>query len=170
MLAPPALFAAEPPRFSFDAPPGPQFSEAEKRTQRDKGTVVVPPVRKAFEAGDYQRLLIQSVPGTVRNCLFARQGCGSHGLTVIGVPPFVYAGAGAADRLERGFGAGTHTLLPFASPITGRGLMVCVVSGSKQSVAVPRNSAMSSFRTAGSSANTVIQMLKNPWPAAVRAI
>ena len=51
LLAPLALVAAEPPDFTFDAPPGPQFSEAEKQTQRDKGTGVVPLVRKAFEAG-----------------------------------------------------------------------------------------------------------------------
>ena len=51
LLAPLALAAAEPPPFRFDAPPGPQFSEAEKQTQRDKGAGVVPLVRKAFEAG-----------------------------------------------------------------------------------------------------------------------
>ena len=51
LLAPLALAAAEPPPFRFDAPPGPQFSEAEKQTQRDKGAGVVPLVRKAFESG-----------------------------------------------------------------------------------------------------------------------
>ena len=51
LLAPLTLAAAEPPPFRFDAPAGPQFSEAEKQTQRDKGTAVVPLVRKAFEAG-----------------------------------------------------------------------------------------------------------------------
>jgi hypothetical protein len=43
--------AAEPPPFRFDASPGPQFSDAEKQTQRDKGAGVVPLVRQAFEAG-----------------------------------------------------------------------------------------------------------------------
>lgn len=51
LLTPLALAAAEPPPFSFDAPPGPQFSDAEKKTQRDRGTGVVPMVRKAFESG-----------------------------------------------------------------------------------------------------------------------
>jgi len=51
LLAPLALVAAEPPAFSFDAPPGPQFTDAEKQTQRDKGTGVVPMVRKAFASG-----------------------------------------------------------------------------------------------------------------------
>ena len=45
--SPPAIAAT----FSFDAPPGPQFSEAEKQAQRDKGAGVVPMVRKAFDAG-----------------------------------------------------------------------------------------------------------------------
>ena len=51
LLAPLTLAAAEPPPFRFDAPPGPQFSEAEQQTQRDKGTGVVPLVRMAFESG-----------------------------------------------------------------------------------------------------------------------
>jgi hypothetical protein len=51
LLAPLALTAAEPPPFSFDASPGPQFSEAEKQTQREKGLQIVPLVRKAFDAG-----------------------------------------------------------------------------------------------------------------------
>jgi len=37
LLRPLTLTAAEPPPFRFDAPPGPQFSEAEKQTQREQG-------------------------------------------------------------------------------------------------------------------------------------
>jgi hypothetical protein len=51
LLAPLALNAAEPPPFSFDAPPGPQFTEAQKQRQRELGTGVAPMVRKAFESG-----------------------------------------------------------------------------------------------------------------------
>ncbi|MCY2996188.1 MAG: sulfatase-like hydrolase/transferase [Planctomycetota bacterium] len=51
LVSPLALVAAEPPNFTFDAPSGPQFSDAEMQTQRDKGTAVVPLVRKAFESG-----------------------------------------------------------------------------------------------------------------------
>jgi hypothetical protein len=51
LLVPLTLAAAEPPPFRFDAPPGPQFSEVEKQTQREKGAGVVPMVRKAFESG-----------------------------------------------------------------------------------------------------------------------
>ena len=51
LLEPRAPDAAEPLTFSFEAPPGPQFSDAEKQTQRDQGAGVVPRVRKAFEAG-----------------------------------------------------------------------------------------------------------------------
>jgi hypothetical protein len=43
--------AAELPPFSFDAPPGPRFSEAEMQIQRDRGAGVVPMVRKAFASG-----------------------------------------------------------------------------------------------------------------------
>ncbi len=57
-----------------------------------------------------------------------------------------------------------------ASPLGGRGLTRVVKLAAKQSVAVPRNSAINSLRTATSSEKTVIQMLKNPWPVAVRAI
>lgn len=46
-----AVNAFERPPFHFDAPPAPQFSEAEKQIQRDKGTGVAPLVRKAFEGG-----------------------------------------------------------------------------------------------------------------------
>lgn len=51
LSGPSLLTASERPPFRFDAPPGPQFSEAEKQTQRDKGAGVVPLVRKAFEDG-----------------------------------------------------------------------------------------------------------------------
>jgi hypothetical protein len=51
LLAPLVLAAAEPPPFRFDAPSGPQFSEAEKQTQLDNGAGVVPLVRQAFESG-----------------------------------------------------------------------------------------------------------------------
>ncbi|MCC6352691.1 MAG: right-handed parallel beta-helix repeat-containing protein [Verrucomicrobiae bacterium] len=37
--------------FSFEDPAGPQFTEAERRLQRARGTGVVPMVRRAFEAG-----------------------------------------------------------------------------------------------------------------------
>ncbi len=46
--------AAPPPRdhaFSFDAPAGPQFTEAEKAAQRERGRDVLPMVKKAFESG-----------------------------------------------------------------------------------------------------------------------
>lgn len=38
-------------RFSFDAPAGPHFSEAEKEAQRELGKGVMPMVMKAFESG-----------------------------------------------------------------------------------------------------------------------
>jgi hypothetical protein len=38
-------------KFSFDAPAGPRFSDAEKETQREKGMRIVPMVRKAFDGG-----------------------------------------------------------------------------------------------------------------------
>ena len=38
-------------RFSFDAPAGPQFTEAEKEAQRELGKGVMPMVMKAFESG-----------------------------------------------------------------------------------------------------------------------
>ena len=38
-------------KFSFDAPAGPQFTEAEKEPQRERGKEVMPMVRKAFDAG-----------------------------------------------------------------------------------------------------------------------
>ncbi len=37
--------------FSFDAPSGPQFSEAEKAAQRERGKLVLPMVRQAFASG-----------------------------------------------------------------------------------------------------------------------
>jgi hypothetical protein len=37
--------------FSFDNPPGPRFTEAEKQSQRRRGAGVSPMVRKAFEGG-----------------------------------------------------------------------------------------------------------------------
>lgn len=49
------LDAKSPPpvdsRFSFDAPAGPQFTEAEKEAQRERGREVMPMVMKAFEGG-----------------------------------------------------------------------------------------------------------------------
>ena len=49
------LDAKSPPpadaRFSFDAPAGPQFTDAEKETQRERGKSIVPLVKKAFEGG-----------------------------------------------------------------------------------------------------------------------
>lgn len=38
-------------RFSFDAPAGPQFTDAEKETQREHGKEVMPMVKKAFDSG-----------------------------------------------------------------------------------------------------------------------
>ncbi|MFN0075593.1 MAG: hypothetical protein ACKVY0_03870 [Prosthecobacter sp.] len=38
-------------KFSFDAPAGPQFTDAEKQAQHGRGKEVMPMVRKAFEAG-----------------------------------------------------------------------------------------------------------------------
>jgi hypothetical protein len=43
--------APEEYRFSFDLPAGPQFSEAEKKAQRVRGSEVKPMVMKAFESG-----------------------------------------------------------------------------------------------------------------------
>lgn len=37
--------------FSFDAPPGPQFTDAEKEAQRERGREIMPLVRKAFDSG-----------------------------------------------------------------------------------------------------------------------
>jgi hypothetical protein len=37
--------------FSFDAPAGPQFTEAEKAAQRERGKLVLPMVRQAFASG-----------------------------------------------------------------------------------------------------------------------
>jgi hypothetical protein len=51
LLGPLVLAASEPPSFRFDAPPGPQFSEADQQGQRDKGKGLLPLVRKAFEEG-----------------------------------------------------------------------------------------------------------------------
>jgi len=49
------LEAKSPPpfdaRFSFDAPAGPQFTEAEKETQRERGKEILPMVKKAFASG-----------------------------------------------------------------------------------------------------------------------
>jgi hypothetical protein len=38
-------------KFSFEAPAGPQFTDAEKETQRERGKGVMPLVMKAFESG-----------------------------------------------------------------------------------------------------------------------
>jgi len=38
-------------RFSFDLPAGPQFTQAEKEAQRERGKDVMPRVMKAFESG-----------------------------------------------------------------------------------------------------------------------
>lgn len=38
-------------RFGFDLPAGPQFTEAEKEAQRERGREVMPTVMKAFESG-----------------------------------------------------------------------------------------------------------------------
>ena len=38
-------------KFSFDAPAGPAFSNAEKESQRQKGTQIAPMLRKAFDSG-----------------------------------------------------------------------------------------------------------------------
>jgi len=49
------LESKSPPRieakYSFDAPAGPQFTEAEKQSQRERAKDVLPMVRKAFEEG-----------------------------------------------------------------------------------------------------------------------
>jgi hypothetical protein len=38
-------------RFSFDAPAGPQFTDAEKDAQRESGRAIVPMVKRAFDSG-----------------------------------------------------------------------------------------------------------------------
>lgn len=38
-------------RFRFDAPAGPQFTDAEKEAQRERGRLVLPLVKKAFDGG-----------------------------------------------------------------------------------------------------------------------
>jgi hypothetical protein len=49
------LESASPPRaeyvFRFDAPAGPEFSDAQKQTQRERGKTVLPTVLEAFERG-----------------------------------------------------------------------------------------------------------------------
>ena len=40
--------------FSFDAPAGPQFSEADKEAQRERGRQVMPMIRKAFGNGEHE--------------------------------------------------------------------------------------------------------------------
>ena len=45
--SPPPLAAT----FLFAAPPGPQFTDAEKEAQRERGKLVMPMVKKAFESG-----------------------------------------------------------------------------------------------------------------------
>jgi hypothetical protein len=45
--SPPPMEAA----FSFDAPDGPQFTDAEKEAQRERGKGVMPMVKKAFDSG-----------------------------------------------------------------------------------------------------------------------
>ena len=103
---------------------------------------------------------------------------GCPGPAVVIMVEFTTRRFGSTDwpkRLLAGFKLCGHPglaqiLLPSGKLVVGRGLTVVVVLGSKQSVAVPVNSWISSFRTATSSWNTVIQMLKKPCPAAVRAI
>ena len=38
-------------RFSFDAPAGPQFIDAEKEAQRERGKAIMPMIKKAFDGG-----------------------------------------------------------------------------------------------------------------------
>ena len=49
------LDAKSPPpvdtRFSFDAPAGPQFTDAEKEAQRERGKAIMPMIKKAFDGG-----------------------------------------------------------------------------------------------------------------------
>lgn len=40
-----------PTRFSFDDPAGPQFTEAQKQAQRERGKEIMPLVKKAFDSG-----------------------------------------------------------------------------------------------------------------------
>ncbi|MEI6715820.1 MAG: hypothetical protein WCO60_18875 [Verrucomicrobiota bacterium] len=49
--------------FSFDAPAGPQFTEAEKEAQRERGKGVMPMVREAFDSGAAS---VQIPPGDYR--------------------------------------------------------------------------------------------------------
>jgi hypothetical protein len=49
--------------FSFDAPAGPQFSDAERETQRERGKGVMPMVKKAFESGEGE---VRIPPGDYR--------------------------------------------------------------------------------------------------------
>ncbi len=57
----------------FDRPPGPQFSEAAKQAQRERGAGVVPRVRRAFEAGEDSVVI---PPGDYR---FGKEGWGRDG-------------------------------------------------------------------------------------------
>jgi len=45
--SPPAIDAT----FSFDAPAGPQFTDAEKEAQRERGKAIMPMIKKAFDSG-----------------------------------------------------------------------------------------------------------------------
>lgn len=49
--------------FSFDAPAGPQFTDAEKKTQRERGKEVMPMVKKAFDSGVSE---VRILPGDYR--------------------------------------------------------------------------------------------------------
>ena len=61
------LAAKSPPpvaaEFSFDAPAGPQFSEAEKEAQRERGRQVMPMIQKAFGNGERE---VRIAPGDYR--------------------------------------------------------------------------------------------------------
>ncbi len=74
LLCPLALPGSAPPPFRFDAPAGPQFSEAEKQSQRDKGAGVVPLVRKAFDEG---AVSVKIPPGDYR---FGKERWGRDGV------------------------------------------------------------------------------------------
>jgi hypothetical protein len=61
LAAPPAPIPAA--TFSFDAPAGPQFTEAEKEAQRERGKGVMPLVLAAFRRGDAE---VRIPPGDYR--------------------------------------------------------------------------------------------------------
>jgi Right handed beta helix region len=60
-------------RFSFDAPAGPQFTDAEKEAQRERGKGVMPMVKKAFESGAGE---VRIPPGDYR---FGKERWGKEG-------------------------------------------------------------------------------------------